>query len=391
MIEDCRLIGAGVMGDSIALAFALHDIDVRLYDVADEPLARALAHIADALQTMVEEDFVPADRVQPTLARIHVTTDLTHAVADRDYVLEVAPEALSAHHLPRRLDNLMRPDAILAVWPSSLALDAMAGSSPPSRKAPSNSSVSSTQRNVASAKVLRAADRAACTLRGSERRMAPGSTRRSTPSPATGWLASCHEDYGVIEVLGTARQRFLAGSLAFALGLFVCVVIKPDGLRLDFGISYYGNFAVTVVPYTIGLIATAIALWSSARTGTRVARDALSSLTAVHGHLGRGDHRHPLLGLCALRSAAHRPGIRTFACPGPGGMDRRGQRLPDRPRRDLDDPAVCWCGVRMVGAAAARLPYRGADGLLCYARSTGVYLSEAEVDSTDPAVASQEA
>ena len=136
MIETVGVIGAGTMGHSIALAFALHDIDVRLYDVDEEPLNRALAGIAEALQTMVEEDFVPADRAQPTLARIKTTTDLAFAVADRDYVLEAAPEQLSLKHdLLRRLDSLMRPEALLASNTSSLALEAMAEPLPPARKA----------------------------------------------------------------------------------------------------------------------------------------------------------------------------------------------------------------------------------------------------------------
>ncbi len=127
MIETVGVIGAGTMGHGIALAFALHGVDVRLYDVAEEPLKRAVAHIGEALQTMVEEDYVAAERVEPTLSRIHATADLAFAVADRDYVLEAAPEQLSLKHdLLGRLDGLMRPEAILGSNASSLALEAMA-------------------------------------------------------------------------------------------------------------------------------------------------------------------------------------------------------------------------------------------------------------------------
>ena len=45
-IETIGVIGAGTMGHSIALDFALHGFDVRLYDIAEEPLARAAAHKA---------------------------------------------------------------------------------------------------------------------------------------------------------------------------------------------------------------------------------------------------------------------------------------------------------------------------------------------------------
>ena len=136
MIEKVAVVGAGTMGHGIALAFALHGLDVRLYDVAEEPLARAVAQIADALEVMVEEDFVPADRIEPTIARIRTTADLAAAVADRDYVIEAAPEKLELkHELLRRLDGLMRPEAILASNTSSLPLEAMAAALSPARRA----------------------------------------------------------------------------------------------------------------------------------------------------------------------------------------------------------------------------------------------------------------
>jgi len=134
-IETIGVIGAGTMGHSIALDFALHGFDVRLYDIAEEPLARAAAHTADALQLMVEEDFVAADQVEPILSRIRATTDLAAAVADRDYVIEAAPEQLAMkHELLRRLDGFMRPTAILASNTSSLPLAAMAQALSPARR-----------------------------------------------------------------------------------------------------------------------------------------------------------------------------------------------------------------------------------------------------------------
>ena len=56
---------------------------------------------------MVEEDYVAAERVEPTLARIHTTADLAFAVADRDYVLEAALEAMAEPLPPSRKARFM--------------------------------------------------------------------------------------------------------------------------------------------------------------------------------------------------------------------------------------------------------------------------------------------
>jgi hypothetical protein len=44
------------------------------------------------------------------------------------------------------------------------------------------------------------------------------------------------------------------GLSLFVLGLTICVLLKPVGLRVNSGISYYGNYRLTIFPYVIAIV-----------------------------------------------------------------------------------------------------------------------------------------
>ena len=136
MIQKIAVIGAGTMGHSIAIAFALHGLDVNLYDVEKSVLDRALASVREALQLMADEQYITPDKIEPALAAIHASTDLAETVADREYIIEAAPENVELkRELLARLDALSPADAIFASNTSSLSLESMALGLPPARKA----------------------------------------------------------------------------------------------------------------------------------------------------------------------------------------------------------------------------------------------------------------
>lgn len=135
MIRKIGVIGSGTMGHGIAESFALNGFDVKLYDVNDDALTNALKAIKDELQLLVDEEFITADKVAPTLARIAVSTDLAMTVADRDYIIEAAPEKIELKlDLLARLDRMAPPHAILASNTSSLSFASMAAALTPERK-----------------------------------------------------------------------------------------------------------------------------------------------------------------------------------------------------------------------------------------------------------------
>ena len=66
-----------------------------------------------------------------------------------------------------------------------------------------------------------------------------------------------------------AKQLFIYGQLCFYVGLLICVIVKPQGLTIDNGFSYYGILGATIFPYCFALLGSAYFCWLSARELTR--------------------------------------------------------------------------------------------------------------------------
>ncbi len=126
MIKKIGVVGAGTMGHAIAESFALYGYDVNMFDTGEQVLAKAMEQIRQELELLAEEGFIAAAEIQATLDMITPCTDLEATVADRDYVIEAAPENIDLKQkLFKQLDGYCRPEAILASNTSSLALNAM--------------------------------------------------------------------------------------------------------------------------------------------------------------------------------------------------------------------------------------------------------------------------
>ena len=54
-----------------------------------------------------------------------------------------------------------------------------------------------------------------------------------------------------------AIRYLVYGQLCFYIGLLFCAVLKQSGLTINEGISYYGVFRLTIVPYAVGLLGSA--------------------------------------------------------------------------------------------------------------------------------------
>jgi 3-hydroxybutyryl-CoA dehydrogenase len=126
-IQTLAVIGAGTMGAGIAQVAAASGFRTRMYDVADEFLARGRSNIEDSLCRFVERGRLAAEERDATLARLLPTTRLED-LADADFVIEAAPEDLTLKQdLFRSLDELCPPHAILASNTSSLSITEIAG------------------------------------------------------------------------------------------------------------------------------------------------------------------------------------------------------------------------------------------------------------------------
>jgi len=91
-VKRVAVIGAGVMGHSIAQVFAQAGILVHLVDLKDDLLAHALKLVKSNLQTLADCGRVSPQKIPAILDRIRPTTDLAAAAGEVDFVLEAVAE-----------------------------------------------------------------------------------------------------------------------------------------------------------------------------------------------------------------------------------------------------------------------------------------------------------
>ncbi len=130
-IDDIRRIcvtGAGQMGSQIAMQAALHGFDVKLHDISDEQLEKAMAGNRKQLDRRVQKGKLQQDDVDAALARLSTTTSLEEAAKDADFVIEAIIEILDEKKkVFRELDRLTPEHAVLATNSSYLGNSEIAG------------------------------------------------------------------------------------------------------------------------------------------------------------------------------------------------------------------------------------------------------------------------
>jgi 3-hydroxybutyryl-CoA dehydrogenase len=121
-IRRVGVVGAGTMGNGIAQVFAQAGFDVRLVDAATGAIDRARSAIEKSLGKLVEKSRLTSDERDAALGRLSGGTT-ADALADVDYVVEAIFEDRQAKlALFARLDQLTRPDVILASNTSSISI-----------------------------------------------------------------------------------------------------------------------------------------------------------------------------------------------------------------------------------------------------------------------------
>jgi len=91
-VKRVAVIGAGVMGHSIAQVFAQAGILVHLVDLKDTLLTHALQLVKSNLRTLADSGRVSPQEIPAVLDRIRPGTDLANAVREADFVLEAVAE-----------------------------------------------------------------------------------------------------------------------------------------------------------------------------------------------------------------------------------------------------------------------------------------------------------
>ncbi|KOF57411.1 MULTISPECIES: 3-hydroxybutyryl-CoA dehydrogenase [Clostridium] len=120
------VIGAGTMGAGIAQAFAAKGLEVVIRDIKDEFVERGLATIDKNLSRLVKKGKLDEAGKAEILKRVTGTVDLNLA-ADCDLVVEAAVERMDIkRQIFADLDNICKPETILASNTSSLSITEVA-------------------------------------------------------------------------------------------------------------------------------------------------------------------------------------------------------------------------------------------------------------------------
>ena len=125
-MKNIVVIGAGTMGNGIAHTAAASGFPVRLVDVAEGVLDRAMKTITSNLQRGVDKGKMTAEERDAVVGRITPTSDMS-AVGEADLVIEAIIENLQAKtDLFASLDKTTPPECILASNTSSISITKIA-------------------------------------------------------------------------------------------------------------------------------------------------------------------------------------------------------------------------------------------------------------------------
>jgi len=126
-IRRITVLGAGVMGHSIAQVAAGAGYNVTIRDIAQEYIDGAKNRIEGGLKRNVERGRMTEEAAQDLLDRLSYTLDLAEAVRDADLVVEAIPERMELKkQVWGEVAAAASEDAVLATNTSSLSITEIA-------------------------------------------------------------------------------------------------------------------------------------------------------------------------------------------------------------------------------------------------------------------------
>ena len=126
-MKHIGVIGAGTMGNGIAHVFAQSGYSVRLIDLSEAALEKALATISKNLDRMVAKEKISETDKTNTLNNIETFTDMSSAVKGLDLVVEAANENMDIKlKIFSQLDELCDEHTILGSNTSSISITKIA-------------------------------------------------------------------------------------------------------------------------------------------------------------------------------------------------------------------------------------------------------------------------
>jgi 3-hydroxybutyryl-CoA dehydrogenase len=125
-IKRIGVVGAGQMGSGIAEVAVVSGFHVLMRDISHEAVEKGRRRIDSDLERRVEKGKLPAEEKKAILERLSTTTSIDD-FRECDFVIEAAIENVPLKwEIFRKLDEVTRPEAILASNTSSISITRIA-------------------------------------------------------------------------------------------------------------------------------------------------------------------------------------------------------------------------------------------------------------------------
>ena len=125
-VKSVAVIGAGTMGGGIAMNFLNAGIPVKMLEMKQEALDKGLATIRKNYEAQVKKGKLKQDKYDQRMALLSTTLDYAD-LKDADLIIEAVFEELGVkEQVFKKLDEVMKPGAILASNTSTLDVDKIA-------------------------------------------------------------------------------------------------------------------------------------------------------------------------------------------------------------------------------------------------------------------------
>ena len=125
-IKRVAVVGAGMMGHGIAQVFAMKGYEVKLLDINEEILKKAMQSIEWSLNKFVEKRRIRKEDADAALSRIKTTTAYEEAAKDIDFAIEAVPENIELKKkVFAKIDEVAPPHTIIATNTSTLSITEM--------------------------------------------------------------------------------------------------------------------------------------------------------------------------------------------------------------------------------------------------------------------------
>ncbi len=126
-IKKVACVGAGVIGYSFAVNFALKGLEVGLYDINEEALNLAKERVNTSLQLLIKNGIINDEESEQIKKRIIYTTSMEEALKDALFIQESGPEHYDIkHQMVTEMEKYVSSEAIIASSTSGLLITEIA-------------------------------------------------------------------------------------------------------------------------------------------------------------------------------------------------------------------------------------------------------------------------